>query len=116
MGWLGPCPPPTSVPMSSARPTNTRDVIKRYTFKFFALDTEIDMSPDATKVDLLQAMDGHILAGGKLTGEQVGKLISVSSICPDYDMRDRRRVAPVSGDVRVDGPGEIGDAAAARLG
>ena len=30
---------------------------------------------DATKEDLLRAIDGHIITGGELTGEQVGEII-----------------------------------------
>jgi len=75
VGWLGPCPQPQRVPFSSGRPSNTRDLVSQYTFKLFALDTEIELGPEATKMDLLRAIDGHILAGGELTGEQTGKII-----------------------------------------
>jgi Raf kinase inhibitor-like YbhB/YbcL family protein len=75
VGWSGPCPQPARVPFSSGRPSNTRDLVRQYSFKLFALDTEIELGPEATKVDLLRAIDGHILAGGELTGEQVGKII-----------------------------------------
>ncbi len=75
VGWSGPCPQPSRVPMSSARPSNTRDVVKKYTFRLYALDTEIDLGPDATREDLLRAIDGHIVAGGELAGEQVGEII-----------------------------------------
>ena len=74
-GWSGPCPEPSRVPMSSARPSNTRDVVKKYTFRLYALDTDLDLGPDATREDLLRAMDGHIISGGELTGEQVGEII-----------------------------------------
>ena len=74
-GWSGPCPQPNRVPMSSARPSNTRDVVKTYTFRLYALDTGIELGPDATREDLLRAMDGHIIGGGELTGEQVGEII-----------------------------------------
>jgi hypothetical protein len=33
------------------------------------------LGPAAKKEDLLQAIDGHILAGGQLIGEQVGKVV-----------------------------------------
>ena len=75
VGWSGPCPEPNRVPMSSTRPPNTRDVVKKYTFRLYALDTDIELGPDATREDLLRAMDGHIIAGGELTGEQVGEII-----------------------------------------
>lgn len=52
-GYSGPCPPSGT---------------HRYYFKVYALDTEIDMEPGVTKAQLLDAMDGHILAEGSLMG------------------------------------------------
>lgn len=53
-GYGGPCPP-------SGKP-------HRYYFKLYALDTKLDLKPDSTKKELLKAMDGHILAEGRLMG------------------------------------------------
>ncbi len=39
-----------------------------YTFELFALDTKLDLGPDATRADVLKAIDGHILGKGVLTG------------------------------------------------
>src|ERR1700739_1584646 len=39
-----------------------------YTFELFALDTKLDLGPDATRADVLAAMDGHILGKGVLVG------------------------------------------------
>lgn len=39
-----------------------------YTFELFALDTKLDLGPDATREEVLKAMDGHILGKGVLTG------------------------------------------------
>jgi Raf kinase inhibitor-like YbhB/YbcL family protein len=39
-----------------------------YTFELFALDTKLDLGPDATRADVLKAMDGHILAKAVLVG------------------------------------------------
>ena len=54
IGYGGPCPPP-------GRP-------HRYFFKLYALDTELDLKPGATKQQLLRPMEGHILAEGQLMG------------------------------------------------
>lgn len=54
IGYGGPCPPP-------GKP-------HRYFFKLYALDTELDLKPGATKQELLRAMEGHILAEGQLMG------------------------------------------------
>jgi len=53
-GYGGPCPP---------RGTHT------YMFNLFALDTELEVSENATKQHLEKAMKGHILAQGRLTGK-----------------------------------------------
>lgn len=39
-----------------------------YTFELFALDTKLDLAPDATRPDVLKAIDGHILGKGVLVG------------------------------------------------
>ncbi|MCD6254837.1 MAG: YbhB/YbcL family Raf kinase inhibitor-like protein [Deltaproteobacteria bacterium] len=53
IGYGGPCPP---------RGTH------RYYFKLYALDKKVDLEPGATKDELLKAMEGHVLAEGKLMG------------------------------------------------
>lgn len=55
LGYGGPCPPPGS--------THT------YHFKLYALDTTVDLEPGATKRTVTNAMDGHVLAEGRLTGD-----------------------------------------------
>ncbi|MEJ2719793.1 MAG: YbhB/YbcL family Raf kinase inhibitor-like protein [bacterium] len=54
IGYGGPCPP-------AGKP-------HRYFFKLYALDTELDLKPGASKKDLEKAMKGHILAQGQLIG------------------------------------------------
>jgi Raf kinase inhibitor-like YbhB/YbcL family protein len=39
-----------------------------YSFELFALDTKLDLGPDATRADVLKAIDGHILGKGVLVG------------------------------------------------
>jgi len=39
-----------------------------YTFELFALDTKLDLGPDATRPEVLKAMDGHILGKGVVVG------------------------------------------------
>ena len=53
LGYGGPCPPGGT---------------HRYYFKLYALDTEINLDSGITKVQLLKAMEGHILAEGQLMG------------------------------------------------
>jgi len=39
-----------------------------YTFELFALDTKLSLGPDATRADVLNAMNGHILGKAVLEG------------------------------------------------
>lgn len=54
IGYGGPCPPSGT---------------HRYYFKLYALDTELDLEAGITKAELLEAMEGHILAEGRLMGK-----------------------------------------------
>jgi Raf kinase inhibitor-like YbhB/YbcL family protein len=54
LGYGGPCPPP-------GKP-------HRYFFKFYALDTVLDLKEGASKKDLEKAMRGHVLAEARLVG------------------------------------------------
>ena len=72
LGWSGPCPPALSLHWGDGKGAQ-QSAVKSYSFRLYALDTAIDLGPEATKDDLLRAMDGHILAGGELVGEHVAK-------------------------------------------
>jgi len=52
--YRGPCPPPGK--------------LHRYYFKVYALDTILSIPEGSTNQDLLDAMEGHILAKGELLG------------------------------------------------
>ena len=52
-GYGGPCPPGGT---------------HRYFFKLYAVDTEVDLDPGATKDEVLGAIKGHILAEEQLMG------------------------------------------------
>lgn len=53
IGYGGPCPPSGQ---------------HRYYFKIYALDTDLELDPGLTKEQLLQKMEGHVLAEGELMG------------------------------------------------
>lgn len=53
MGYGGPCPPSGT---------------HRYFFRLYALDTALDLAAGASKEQLLQAMEGHVLAQAELMG------------------------------------------------
>ena len=52
-GYGGPCPP---------------SGVHRYFFKLFALDAELGLGDGATKTEVLNAMEGHILSDATLVG------------------------------------------------
>lgn len=39
-----------------------------YTFELYALDTKLELGPDATRAEVLKAMDGHIIGKGVVEG------------------------------------------------
>ena len=55
LGYGGPCPPP-------GKP-------HRYYFKLYALDAKLSLSPGASKQEVEQAMQGHVLANAELMGK-----------------------------------------------
>jgi hypothetical protein len=55
IGYGGPCPPP-------GKP-------HRYFFKLYALDAQLNLKPGATKQEVEQAMQGHVLAQAELMGK-----------------------------------------------
>ena len=67
IGYSGPCPLPVTVGYAEAKPK----VVFEYLFHVYALDTVLDLAGGATRAELLQAIDGHILAGGVIRGEFV---------------------------------------------
>jgi Raf kinase inhibitor-like YbhB/YbcL family protein len=42
--------------------------LHHYTFELFALDIRLDLGPEATRTDVLKAIDGHILGKAALVG------------------------------------------------
>ena len=71
-GYGGPCPPPNLVSvMVEADEGQKRPAAAphKYYFKLYALDTQVGLGAGATKDDLLDAMDGHILAEAETVGK-----------------------------------------------
>ncbi len=59
VGYGGPCPP--------------RGPGHRYFFRLYALDTILALPPRSTKAQVLQALEGHILAQVELIGRYTRK-------------------------------------------
>lgn len=53
-GYQGPCPPP-------GKPHH-------YTFELYVLDNTLDLGPEASRADVLKAMDGHIIGNAVYVG------------------------------------------------
>ena len=54
IGYAGPCPPSGQT--------------HEYVFTLYALDTLLELSPGATKIQVLNALEGHVLAQAALSG------------------------------------------------
>lgn len=54
-GYTGPCPPPETG-------------VHRYFFRLYALDCMLPLEAGSSKHQLMEAMDGHVLAAGELMG------------------------------------------------
>jgi Raf kinase inhibitor-like YbhB/YbcL family protein len=54
-GYEGPCPPPGSTP-------------HHYIFEMYALDQKLDLAAGSSRVDLLKAMEGHIIGKAVFVG------------------------------------------------
>ena len=55
--YTGPCPPPQYEPKEH-----------RYIFTLYALDTKLDLPEGASRADVAQALEGHVLAETTLVG------------------------------------------------
>ena len=78
LGWTGPCPPAVVVDAgvmkgrSAYLPSAVHDhSVSQYYFRLYALDIDLQLDSSATKETFLKAIDGHVLAGGELVGEQI---------------------------------------------
>ena len=73
-------PNEASLPDGTVQPLNTGkkngfmgpgargNVYHHYTFQLYALDTKLNLGPDATRAQIMAAMDGHVLAKAVLVG------------------------------------------------
>lgn len=73
-------PNAASLPDGTVQPLNTGrkpgfmgpgapgNVYHHYTFQLYALDTKLALGPDATRAQIMAAMDGHVLSKAVLVG------------------------------------------------
>ena len=76
-GYFGPCPAPVLVIDDQTR-SGRVDLVSDYFFRVYALDVELDLGPDTTKAQLLEAMEGHVIGTGEIKGEFVASVIKAS--------------------------------------
>ena len=69
IGYIGPCPPPNVTNWFSQPGGRPVDPPHKYYFRLYALDSEPVLAPGATKVELLDAIEGHILAQANTMGK-----------------------------------------------
>ena len=68
LGYNGPCPPPNIQNYTSPNQLAI-DPPHRYYFRLYALDVELSLTAGSTKAQLLDAMEGHILAQANTMGK-----------------------------------------------
>ena len=69
IGYNGPCPPPNFTYIEEYAGGKKRDPPHQYFFRLYALDAELGLAPGATKADLLDAMEGHVLVQANTMGK-----------------------------------------------
>ena len=68
IGYYGPCPPPNVILLFS-RSREAFGPPHRYFFRLYALDSQLSLAPGATKDELANAMEGHILGQANTMGK-----------------------------------------------
>ena len=76
-GYKGPCPPPKV--LGFGRTTTSGFTSNPYLWTVYAVNKEIVLTPDATRDDLLRAIDGHVVASGYIDVKYVSKIVKEKS-------------------------------------
>ncbi len=79
-GYKGPCPPPKVLPYST-QCLGSGFQSDPYMWSVYALEHEVSLGPDATRDDLLRAIDGSVLASGALDIKYISKTLIRPSGC-----------------------------------
>ena len=101
-GYFGPCAPP--------------GLNHHYTFELYALDTKLDLGPDATRADAMKAIDGHVSRRRRIRyAFQASSVIPASSNRPEAGRAASRlrpaQLLPANGVGQAKGPVDPGPAA-----
>ncbi len=78
-GYKGPCPPPKVISGSTSCPPTGFDS-SPYLWTVYAIGKDVSLGQGATRDNLLQAIDGSILASGSLDVKYISKTLINSSV------------------------------------
>lgn len=73
-GYKGPCPPP-KVRAYSTGCQSLGFVSNPYRWSIYALDKKFSLGPDSTRDDLLQVIEGSIIASGSIDIKYISKIL-----------------------------------------
>ncbi len=79
-GYKGPCPPPKIIASSAQCPHSGFDS-DPYLWSVYAVGKEVSLGSDATRDDLLRAMEGNVVASGSLDVKYISKVLISDSEC-----------------------------------
>ena len=74
LGYKGPCPPPKVLPYST-QCLGSGFQSDPYRWSVYAVEKEVSLGSDATRSDLLEAIDGGILASGSIDIKYISKIL-----------------------------------------
>lgn len=86
IGYYGPCPAPALLEYWKVG----TEPPHQYVFKLYALDDKIGLAPGATKAELLNAMDGHVLS----QTETMGKFSAPPQVAETLTQVARKTIIP----------------------
>ena len=79
-GYKGPCPPPKRIASSAQCPHSGFDS-DPYLWSVYAVGKEVLLGSDATRDDLLRAIEGNVVASGSLDVKYISKVLISDSEC-----------------------------------
>ena len=82
--YLGPCPKPSLVIGPSGSSHMSPASLRPYYFRIYALDMDVELGPGATRNELLQAIEGHVLAAGELAPKYRSRLKHSAGSLSDF--------------------------------
>ena len=82
--YLGPCPKPSLQIGPNIASQMSLASLRPYYFRIYALDMDVELGPGADRNELLQAIEGHILAAGELAPKYRSRLKFFANSLSDF--------------------------------